>query len=129
MKALFFVFLIFLSGCMHASSGEIIPMTCQNLPPSGVGETIAFSGTVGPTTKDALHVDLEGFGADFNSASLIFISPQGWKGQSVPLYFQGSAIIDGHKVSSGSVLSFEAVVPACLDQPWLFLDGIKPKLN
>ena len=126
---IYFLMALAASGCAHAGNEVFVPSSCQKLPATHVGSSVTFKGEVGETTIDALHLDFDGHGTDFNSVRFTFVSPPEWKGISVPLYYQGKiAISEGRQLSSGELLSFTTRMPACLDAPWLFLEDIKPQV-
>lgn len=116
-----------MSSCSHSSGATLTPYRCRDKPPTDSGQKIVLVGTVGETRKNVLHMDFDGFGVVFSSAQFDVLAPSEWKGRRYPIYFQTEKLVDGGRAPANGVVSFDITVPACLDQPWLFWEAIKPK--
>ncbi|WP_157477125.1 hypothetical protein [Lysobacter sp. Root690] len=121
------LFLFSLSSCAHSSGATLTPYRCRDMPPTDSGQKIFLAGTISETKENVLHMDFDGFGVDFSSTQFDVLSPSEWKGRRYPIYFQEEELADRGRAPANGMVSFDITVPACLDQPWLFWEAIKPK--
>ena len=124
-KGLLVVAGLLIAADASGTDARSLAYVCNDPSPGDVGDVVALSGTLKETKGNALHVDFDGFGVDFNSVRFDVSAPPKWAGRSIPIYYQGSASPQDSGLP-GAWINFEARVPACLDQPWLFWDKIKP---
>jgi hypothetical protein len=112
-----------LPACASQGDATRAPRSCDARPPGDVAQSVSFRGTVSSFEARALHVDFEGSGTDFDAVHVALTAPAHWRGISVPVYVQGNPLKDGRAGPAGEV-AFIARVPACMDQPWAFLDTV-----
>lgn len=112
------------SSCSHgAVRDDLVPYRCE-LPAPTAGQPATFTADAIGQRANSLHIDFEESGADFSSIEVRFTSPEKWAGVVTSIYYQGEAVLNGAPVEVGASIEFQAVPPACLDQPWLFLSDL-----
>jgi len=118
-----------ITSCVDASARKTVPYACKLPPPAGAGQTVAFKGTIGGTSRRALHMDFDTYGVDFDSVAVTLEAPETWAGRSVQVFRHDAVSPANPDLLPGQQLAFQAVVPDCLDSPWLFLEDIQPALS
>jgi len=120
---------LLICSCVDANSRKAEPYACKLPPPAQAGQTVAFKGTIGETSRRALHMDFDTYGVDFDSVSVTLEVPETWAGQAVQVFRHDAVSPANPDLLPGQQLVFRAVVPDCLDSPWLFLEEIQPVLG
>lgn len=120
---------IALTSCAQKNSEGVrrIAYACNSPAPS-TGEPASFRAEVVSLRQNSLHVDFDGFGADFSSIEVKIRAPLHWSDVMVDIYYQGVPSLNGVEPMTGIAFDFKATPPPCLDQPWLFLSDIATPL-
>ncbi|WP_395792985.1 hypothetical protein [Aquimonas sp.] len=96
-------------------------------PRTVIGQAVHFQAEVLAQTENNLHIDFDGFGADFSSLTVKFSSPPAWSGVVVDLHYQGEPVMDGVALLVGSSFQFEAAPPECINRLWFLHPAEAPE--
>jgi hypothetical protein len=117
-------------GCLACSPRpERVKLLRQDCvaTPTAIGEAVQFQAEVLAQTKNNLHMDFDGFGADFSSLTVKFNSPPPWRGVVIDLHYQGEAVLDGVALPVGSSFRFDAASPECINRLWFLHHAEDPE--